>query len=165
MKSNQPENWPQFFTATILNWMPLLHNDHYKEIIINSLRFAIKEKRIKLIAFVIMQNHLHLVWQQLLPYTKTQVQLSFMKFTAQQIKFHLEKNNPAMLRKYKVCLKDREYQFWERNPLTTELFTPDVVQQKIDYIHNNPVRAGLCKYPEEYKYSSADYYETGAELF
>ena len=134
MKSNQPENWPQFFTATILNWMPLLQDDHYKEIIINSLRFAIKEKRINLIAFVIMRNHVHFVWQQLMPYTKTQVQLSFMKFTAQQIKFHLEKHNPDLLKNYKVDLKDRAYQFWERNPLTTERFLPDVMQQKIDYI-------------------------------
>ena len=58
-----PENWPQFFTATILEWKPLLNNDEYKDIIIGALAFAVKNKRINLFAFVIMNTHFHAIWQ------------------------------------------------------------------------------------------------------
>ena len=158
MKTSYPENWPQFFTATILEWKHLLKEDKYKDIIIDVLKFAIKEKRIRLSAFVIMSNHFHCVWQQLTPFSKSEVQQGFMKFTAQQIKFDLLKNNAEYLKEFKVDKEDREYQIWKRRPLSIELFTEKVFWQKVDYIHNNPVKAGLCKYPEEYKYSSAKYH-------
>lgn len=59
--------------------------------------------------------------------------------------------------------KDREYQFWERNPLSVELRTAKVFKQKLDYIHYNPVMAGIYTLPEEYKYSTARFYETGVD--
>ena len=55
--------YPQFFTATCLEWKNLLKLNKYKDIFVESLRFLVKEKRIFLYAFVIMQNHIHLVWQ------------------------------------------------------------------------------------------------------
>lgn len=58
---NYPVYWPQFFTATILEWKPLLKQDKYKDVIIESLRFLVNDKRIKLFAFVIMSNHIHLI--------------------------------------------------------------------------------------------------------
>ena len=165
MKSPYPEEWPQFFTASALDWKPLFKEDKYKDLIIDALRFAVKENRIRLSAFVIMNTHIHIVWQQLIPFTKSQVQLGFMKYTAQKIKFDLQYTNPQFLSEFKVDLKDREYKFWQRRPLSVELFSSEVMQQKIDYIHYNPVRAGLCKYPEDYKYSSAKFYNTGVDDF
>jgi hypothetical protein len=47
----------------------------------------------------------------------------------------------------------RMYQIWERNPLRVDLFLPKVFYQKIDYVHFNPVKAGLCARPEDYFYS------------
>ena len=58
---NYPVFWPQFYTATILEWKPLLKQDKYKDVIIESLRFLVFEKRINLYAFVIMSNHVHLI--------------------------------------------------------------------------------------------------------
>lgn len=165
MKTIYPVEWPQFFTATILEWKHLLQNNAYKEIIIASLRFLVYQERIKLFAFVIMSNHIHLVWQMLPPFSREQVQQSFMKFTAQQIKFDLQKNNPALLERFHVNAKDRSFQFWERNSLTVDLFSPIVLNQKLDYIHNNPVKAGICDLPENYYYSSASYYRSGVDHF
>jgi putative transposase len=88
-----------------------------------------------------------------------------MTFTAQKIKEDLLKNNPSMLEDFKVDAKDRVYQIWERNPLTVELFSPKVFNQKIDYVHFNPVKAGLCALPEDYHYSSAKFYATGIDEF
>ena len=84
--------------------------------------------------------------------------MRFSRVTAQTIKFDLIKNHPAVLKEFEVNLKDRKYQFWKRNPLSVDLFTPEVLVQKLDYIHENPVKAGLCKIPEEYGFSSASYY-------
>jgi len=57
------ENKVQFFTATILEWKHLLKFDKYKKIICSSLAFLSKENRVKIFAFVIMPNHIHIVWQ------------------------------------------------------------------------------------------------------
>jgi putative transposase len=165
MKNVYPAEWPQFYTATILNWQHVLEDDKYKDIIVESLQFCVKENKVKLYAFVIMSNHIHLVWQQIPPTTKVKLQHSFMTFTAQKIKEHLQKHNPTLLEAFRVDAKDRMYQIWERNPLAVDLFTPKVFHQKIDYVHFNPVKAGLCINPEDYYYSSAKFYTTGIDVF
>jgi len=78
--------YPQFYTATNLLWKGLLKPDKYKDIVIESLKFMVQNKRIKLFAFVIMDNHLHLIWQMLGGIKQQNVQRDFMKYTAQQIK-------------------------------------------------------------------------------
>ena len=112
-----------------------------------------------------MPNHLHLIWQMNGEHMADAVQRDFLKFTAQRIKADLARNHPQVLVHFKVDAKDREYQFWEINPLSIELRTDMVYEQKLDYIHWNPVKAGLCKLPEDYRYSSARFYETGIDDF
>ena len=139
-----PIYWPQFYTATILEWKHLLKQDKYKNEIIKSLQFLVNEKRITLYAFVIMSNHIHLIWQPLNEFTPDNIQHSLMSFTAHQFKSDLEINHPQVLSYFKVDAKDRDYQFWERNSLGIDLYNEAVFIQKLDYIHWNPVRAGLC---------------------
>lgn len=161
------ENYPQFLTATILQWQPLLENDTYKEIIIGSLRFLATEKRVKIFSFVIMPNHLHLIWQVSDGHKPQHVQQSFLKYTAQQIKFDLQKNDPQLLERFRVNAADRAYQFWERNALSIDLFSEKVFDQKFEYIHNNPIQEKwkLAVYLENYRWSSAKYYVTGVDNF
>jgi REP element-mobilizing transposase RayT len=156
-------DYPQFFTATTLNWYGLLKPGKYKNIIIESLRFLVNNNQIKLNAFVIMINHLHLIWQMHPFQDAKDLQRDFLKFTAQTIKKDLRNCHPGILERFRVNSIDREYQFWKRNSLSVELRTHQVYLQKLDYIHWNPVRAGLCKFPEDYKYSSAYFYETGID--
>ena len=155
--------WPQYFTATNLEWKKLLRPDKYKDIIIDSLRFLVNDHRIKLYGFVIMINHVHLIWQMQASIDPEAVQRDFLKYTAGKIKADLRKHHPAVLPHFLVDAKDRKYQFWERNALSVELRTHEIFLQKLEYIHWNPVRAGLCSLPEEYKYSSARFYETGID--
>jgi putative transposase len=63
--------------------------------------------------------------------------------------------------------KDRKYQFWERNSLSVDLWSPAVFTQKLDYIHNNPLQYKwkLAELPEDYKYSSANFYQSGHDEF
>ncbi len=108
--------YPQFFTATILEWKHLLANDTMKEIIIRSLQFLADEKRVIVYGFVLMPNHIHMIWQILDAHERSKVQQSFLKYTAQQMKFFLLKNDPKQMEQYKVKASDRDYQFWKRNP-------------------------------------------------
>ncbi len=114
------DHHPQFFTATILEWKHLLKPDEYKQIIIDSLLFLKKEGSIVVNAFVIMPNHIHLIWQIQDGYKQDKTQMRFLKYTAQQMKFKLIDTNSKLLDKFFVGARDREYQFWERNPLSID---------------------------------------------
>ena len=160
-----PTEWPQYFTASIRNWLPLLSTDKYKYIIMDSLHFMVENKRIEGNAFMVMDNHIHIIWQPLPGQSLTSIQLSFMKFTAQQIKFALKDENNPLLEQGKVSKTDREYQIWKREPLSIELSSEKVFLQKLEYIHYNPVKAGICIFPEEYYFSSASFYENGIDHF
>lgn len=87
----------------------LLKQDKYKDVVVESLRFLVKEKRIRLNAFVIMSNHMHLIWQPLAEFTPIDIQHSLMSFTAHQFKNDLEENHPKVLSRFKVEAKDRDY--------------------------------------------------------
>lgn len=148
----------EFYTATCLNWQPLLQEDSSKIIIMDSLKFLVEDKRIWLYAFVIMPNHIHLLWNKQEAYIEKNVQRRFMTYTAQQLKFKLLDSNSPQLNNYKSTQHDREYHFWERRPFRARMYNRGVAEQKLNYIHQNPVKAGLCKYAEEYEFSSAKYY-------
>jgi REP element-mobilizing transposase RayT len=97
-----------------------------------------------------MPNHIHLIWQIQDGHEKAKVQQSFLKYTAQQMKFALAQNIKE-LEKYKVKASDRAYQFWERNSLGIDLWSRLVFIQKLNYMHNNPIQPHwkLCQYREE----------------
>jgi REP element-mobilizing transposase RayT len=156
----------EFLTVTCLEWKHVLQEDRFKDIITNSLTFLADTNRVSVYAFVIMPacpvgrlNHFHLIWQMIGDHKRDDVQRDFLKFTGQQILKILRNENSPMQRELLVNAKDRKHQVWERNSLGVALWRPEVFEQKLDYIHNNPVKAGLCRLPEEYKYSSARFYE------
>ena len=152
------EHFPAFITITCYNWERLLARSQEKEIIIESLRFLVGKNRIKVHAFVLMDNHFHLIWRVSKGYTREAVQRDFLRYTAQQILKNFRNENAAILKRIEVNLKDRRYQVWQRNSLSIELRSPEVYQQKLNYIHQNPVKAGISELEEVYKYSSARYY-------
>ena len=156
-----------FFTATILYWKKLLKPDKYKQIIIESLRFLVEEKRVKVYGFVIMPNHIHLLWKMEEPHIRENVLRDFLKFTAQQIRFDLQRNHPQVLEQFKVEAKDRNYQIWERNPLSVYCYSQAVTEQKLNYIHNNPIQEKwkLAALPEDYYFSSARFYFENKDEF
>ena len=155
--------YPCFFTATNLEWKRLLARDKYKDIVIESMRFLVKDKRVVIYGFVIMDNHIHIIWQLLASKKRDAVQRDFLKYTAQQIKKDMIRHHADELTTFLVNAKDRKYQFWERNPLSIEIWSEKTLIQKLKYMHENPVRAGLCRFPADYKYSSAFLYHTGID--
>jgi len=156
---------PVFFTATIKNWKRLLQPEKYKKIIIEEFRNQIKKNQIILYAFCLMDNHIHLIWQVKGDILPSEVQRQFLEACSKLIKSDLEMFHPQVLEMFKSTQKDRRYHFWKRNPLSIELYNDKIFQQKMDYIHNNPVNAGLCNYPEEFLYSSAEFYLKNIDKF
>ncbi|PMD99533.1 transposase [Siphonobacter sp. BAB-5405] len=159
--------YPAFFTATILSWKHVLKPDKYKQIIIDSLRFLVENNRVIVYGFVIMPNHLHLIWKIMPPFSKSEVQRDFLKFTGQYIKNDIQKNHPAVLEKLASTQGDRKYQIWERNSLSIYCYSNKVILEKLTYIHNNPIQPhwNLAHIPEDYYYSSARFYEFNQDAF
>ncbi|GAB5527258.1 MAG: transposase [Roseivirga sp.] len=156
-----------FYTATIKDWATLLFSDKRKDILIDSLRYLVRQKKIALYGFVIMPNHIHLLWEMLEMNGKEMPYASFMKFTAHEIQKQLIQSDPKLLEKFKVNLSTREYQFWKRDSLPKHAYSSWYIYQKLDYIHNNPVQGRwmLAPGPDEYHYSSARFYDTGVDDF
>ena len=163
MQFDYPENWPQFFTATISKWKNLFKDDQYKDVIIRSLQHLASIKKVKIVGFVVMPNHIHLIWQAMPGHSLKAVQVSFLKHTSKEFIKLLIRDNKS--KSYEVNKADRKHQFWKRDSLGIELFTPAVLKQKLVYIHYNPVKAGLSLMPEDYRYSSASFYENGTDTF
>ncbi|QCK17092.1 transposase [Mangrovivirga cuniculi] len=156
-----------FWTASINKWQNLLLHDGYKEIIIDSLGFLSSHNKIDVFSFVIMPNHIHLIWRINEDNGKESVKGSFLKYTAHQFKKKLLVENSKELNKYKVKKVNKSYEFWQRDPLAVPVYSIDVINQKLDYIHNNPVTENyaLVQNPADYKYSSARYYLEGINEF
>jgi putative transposase len=161
----QTQNQPEYITATIKDWNHLLAEDDYKMLIINVLKNLVLDEKIELYAFCIMINHVHIIWHLSDKIKDSEIRKYFFENTAKKFKTKLEKENPAFLAKFKSTQKDRSFHFWKRRPLATELFTKAVFDQKLEYIHNNPVAANLVKDATDYRFSSAKFYETGLDEF
>jgi putative transposase len=166
-KSHVDQQEIYFWTATIHNWHSLLLNDSFKDVIIDSWQYLTGLGKIDVFAFVIMPTHLHSIWRVNEPNGKESPQGSFLKYTAHEFKKMLRKEDQRRLYPFRVDDVNKDYEFWQRDPLAIPLFTRKVALQKLNYIHKNPLAEHwqLAKDPCDYKYSSARYYETGEKTF
>ena len=92
MKQQYAQEWPQFFTATIHEWKHLLKEDKYKNIIVDSFKFLVQEDSVTINGFVIMPNHLHIIWQAKGNNDLQKIQNSFIKHTSKEFKKILERD-------------------------------------------------------------------------
>ncbi len=156
-----------FYTSTIVAWRRLFRHDTYKQILIDSLKNLVERKCLIVYGFVIMPNHVHIIWEVLKKNGKEMPDTSFVKFTAHEFKKELSVNYPQILEIFKTEKNDREYQFWQRDALAIRIFSQEMLLQKLNYIHLNPLqdRWNLAERPEEYHWSSAKFYDNGVDDF
>jgi putative transposase len=152
--------YPEFITVTCLHWLPLLERDAIKDIFIASLANLVSRRIVSVFAFVIMPNHVHMIWCINDGFERADVQRDLLKFTARAILSYLQTADVYLYHQLRVDDADRKYQVWERNSLSIPIFCRDVAYQKLNYIHNNPVKAGLTHARINYQYSTAAFYET-----
>ena len=109
-----------FWTATIHKWIPLLQTDSAKDMILNSLKYLSTKDKIDVYAFVIMPNHIHLIWRLKELNGKEFHHSTFLKFTAHEIKVKLIKT-PEELSRFYVAESNKEFKFWQRDSLAVKL--------------------------------------------
>jgi putative transposase len=154
-----------FTTSTIKDWYPLLKQERFRKIILDSMSFLIEKGRIKLHGYVIMPNHIHAIYSVLNPYNLFEIFRDFHKFTSQQILKILRTENPELLSRFESEYADHRYQIWQTSHAPKEIVSLKFYLQKLEYIHLNPCREqwNLCERPEEYPFSSAADYILGID--
>lgn len=156
---------PHFLTCTINNWIPVFTRPATVQVILDALTYRQEQRGLKLYAYVILENHLHLIAQS----QNLASEISnFKSWTAKRLIEVLNEQNAERLLKqlafYKKAHKqDREYQVWEEGSHPQQIQSHEMMLQKTEYIHHNPVKRGYVDNPVHWRNSSARNYagETG----
>ncbi len=156
-----------FYTVAIVDWIPLLENDKFKHIVLDSLIYLVKKNKLKVYGFVIMPNHIHIIWEAIEKNGKEMPQASFMKFTGHKFLEELRETNIPLLNRFTADDGTRDNQFWQKKGQSTFLFNREILEQKLDYTHYNPLQAhwNLVTDPNDYYFSSCSFYEQGDMKF
>jgi putative transposase len=153
-----------FITMTVVDWIDVFTRVEYKETVIKSLEFCRKNKKMSIFAYVLMTNHLHLVVQTD-GTNLSDIVRDFKGFTAKEIIKQIELNSQEsrkewLLKTFRVRghynPANEVFQFWQNGFYPVALTSFEMIEQKIDYIHWNPVTAGFVNEPYEWLYSSAN---------
>ncbi|HYG14661.1 MAG TPA: transposase [Bacteroidia bacterium] len=148
---------------TIVNWIDLFTREDYKLIITNNLKHCQQNKGLRVFEYVLMTNHIHMIVQSDgKPLSDTL--RDFKSYSAKQL-FTTIAENPkesrkewltrAFKREGRINPLNKAIQIWQNGNYPVLLFSKEMIQQKINYIHQNPVKAGFVAEPHEYLYSSA----------
>ncbi len=153
-----------FVSFATVSWVDVFTRLTYMEIFIESVRYCQQNKGLKLHAWCLMSNHAHLVFSRSGQYSHSDILRDLKKFTSKNLIEAIE-NNPSESRKEWMLNifrsagqnknNNKDFQFWQQDNHPIELFSPAVTFQKIDYVHNNPIVAGIVSEPDHYLYSSA----------
>jgi REP element-mobilizing transposase RayT len=150
----------------------IFSRQNYRDIVIESLAYCREHKGLLVLVYVVMSNHVHLVLQTAptSPNLLSDILRDFKKFTSKQIISAIGNSRTESRREWmlKIFLeqgtansRNKKYQFWRQDNQPQELYSPKFFFQKLNYIHNNPLVAGMVEKPEHYLYSSArDYFKT-----
>ena len=156
-----------FITFAVVEWVDVFTRKDYRDIVLESTRHCQDKRGLLLHAWCIMSNHLHLI-SSAKNNDLSDILRDFKKFTSKQIIKAIQDNNHESRKEWMLEIfkktgeansRNSEYQFWRQDNHPIELYSPAFVFQKLNYIHNNPVEAGIVDKPEEYLYSSARDYK------
>lgn len=151
-----------FLIFQVVYWIDIFSRRRYRDILIESLKYCQKEKELKVHAYVIMTNHVHIILSSgkgMLSDTIRDFKTHTSKKIISSVQEEGESRRDWMLRLFEFSgaknKKNSKYQFWTQENHPIELETNYFFDQKLDYIHNNPVEAGIVDKAEDYLYSSA----------
>jgi REP element-mobilizing transposase RayT len=153
-----------FLTFQIVGWVDLFTRQIYRDIVIDSLKYCQINKGLQLYAYVIMSNHMHLLADSEKGDLSGLIR-DFKNYTSHKILENIEEPTESrrewiqMVFEYNAKFKNKQdNQVWTHGNHPEYIFSQKFIEQKINYIHNNPVRAGIVRCPEDYIYSSASNY-------
>jgi REP element-mobilizing transposase RayT len=157
-----------FVTFTVVYWLDIFIREEYKSIFLESVRYCQKEKGLQVGAWCIMTSHIHLVLRASEDGKLEDIIRDLKSYTSRHIRKYIE-NSPQESRKewllwimQRAGIKksnNKDFQFWQQHNHPIELNTNEMLQQRVDYIDNNPVEAGFVENASDWIYSSARDYE------
>ncbi|MGO9119018.1 MAG: REP-associated tyrosine transposase [Desulfomonilaceae bacterium] len=155
-----PDNNTYFATCAVVNRLPIFGRTDLAQIVLDSMKFMHERKRLVLHAYVLMENHLHLVGSS---ENFSQEMSNLKSFTARSIVDFLTENGPNFFLEQlkffrKKHKKDQDYQVWQEGFHPQAILNGTLLKDRIEYIHNNPVKRGYVECPEHWRYSSAAQY-------
>jgi putative transposase len=147
-----------FVTFSVIRWIDVFTRREYKDILVDSLNYCIQHKGLELYAWVIMSNHVHLI---IGTHDKPMENIlrDIKRHTSKKLTAAISGNNQESRREWMMWFFEREgklnpnneyVQFWQQGNHPIELWSNEVINQKFDYLHYNPVVAGWVDEPEHY---------------
>ncbi len=156
---------PYFITASVLSWFDIFSSAVIREIILNSLKYCQEQKGLEIYAWCLMPTHIHLVARAKSGATLSAIVRDFKAYTSKEISNQLltgddrEQTIARMMESAaQLYRKTIAHKVWQDGYHPVELYNARIAWQKIDYVHNNPVKAKISKSPQEYEFSSARNY-------
>jgi putative transposase len=154
------KDYPHFMTATVNRWQPLFTCTEVVNIVFDSWRFLQREAGFQIYGYVILENHLHLIAAST---DLSRDMQRFKSYSAKQVIAYLEQRQAANMLELLALFKrahkmESTYQVWEEGNHPQLIESEEVMRQKLDYIHQNPVKRGYVDLPEHWRYSSARNY-------
>ncbi|MEM9390311.1 MAG: transposase [Bacteroidota bacterium] len=153
-----------FVTFAVVEWVDVFTRSMYKDAVVESLKFCQKHKGLVVYAWCIMTNHVHLIISSLDGFRQEDILRDLKKHTSKQLIAKIMENPQESRKNWMLWLfkeagrknsNNKNHQFWRQDNHPIELSTNQLMDQKLTYIHNNPVEAGIVDEPESYLYSSA----------
>jgi REP element-mobilizing transposase RayT len=155
-----------FLTLTVVGWIDVFTRKNHKMAIINSLKYCQKEKGLVMFGYCLMSSHLHLIARAESNYTLSDILRDFKKYTSKailkQILNEPESRRDWMLEYFRIAGENlrgiKNYKFWQDGNHAEEISSNKFFDEKLDYIHKNPVEELIVENPEDYFFSSARNY-------
>ena len=153
-----------FVSFAVVGWLDVFIRNEYKDLLIESFEFCQEKKGMEIHAWCIMTSQVHLIFRSVQGQNPELLLGDFKRFTSRSVIKAIQENTKESRKEFlldyfkKEALKSsntKNNQFWRHDNKPIELWSNEVIQQKINYIHNNPVEEGSVFRPEDYKYSSA----------
>lgn len=155
-----------FISFATVYWIDVFTRDIYFSVIIESLDYCRKNKGMEIYGYCIMPSHIHLIFRSAEADPSGLIR-DFKGFTSRKILKTIEENTQESRKEWLLWMFEKagkknsnvkNRQFWQQNNKPIELWSLKVFEQKLNYIHNNPVISGFVTNPIDWKYSSARNY-------
>ena len=152
-----------FVTSTVVYWLDVFIRNEYRNILLESISWCQKNKGLEVYSWCIMTSHLHMVIGSQSEKMEDIMQ-SFKTNTSRKLKEAIRNNSQESRKEWLIWMMEKagkenghngSFQFWKEGNHPIELSDNGMIQQKLDYIHNNPVEAGFIDKPEDWLWSSA----------
>jgi putative transposase len=155
-----------FITFAVVQWVDVFTRKDYRDIVVSSIRYCQQNKGLLLHAWCLMSNHIHFL-ASAREDDLSNILRDLKKFTSREIISAIRSHEGESRKEWMLSIfrsqgeknsRNTENQFWRQENAPIECYSPEFTVQKLDYIHNNPVAAGIVEKPSEYIYSSAKSY-------